>query len=472
MPSRCRPSPADPPVTLEEAAAILQITLPCARSDARKAYLRLVKVHKPDRAPEEFRRVREAWERLENLGDPIAAWLGGPATASMPVPAAPVAVPVPPAPAPAPEAPAPAPEAPVSAVPELVVDRLGPFRARMDALPRGTDAEAYVAIAREAVDEHPDEPEAHWMLYEEQMNANREQDAVATLRAAATRGLGGFLDELAATHPSALEEHELLGLARENAPREPAFVAVELARRGRAEEALALALERLARSDASSAWLVPYHRMHLLLVQRGELERASRLAAALAGVSVRLGRGRGPAAIVGLPADAITAQLDRVAARMPRGLRALVVASLLDELSPHSLARLELEAGENRNEALRLKAMLEHEAPLLGALFGPSLGTAPMPKTGESSGSSSWGGGFGTIFLFVMVARAVVAAIGGSCEPDATPQLRGLPPIPAVTAPASTEPEWTPPPPPAGADAGAASGVVWLPATPEAEGAR
>ncbi|MCB9548894.1 MAG: J domain-containing protein [Myxococcales bacterium] len=51
-------------MTFDEAMAILGVGVEAGEDGARRAYLRLVRVHKPDRDPEGFRRVREAWERV------------------------------------------------------------------------------------------------------------------------------------------------------------------------------------------------------------------------------------------------------------------------------------------------------------------------------------------------------------------------------------------------------------------------
>lgn len=49
----------------DEALQILGIEVSAGKKGARRAYLKLIKVHKPDRDPEMFRRIREAYERVD-----------------------------------------------------------------------------------------------------------------------------------------------------------------------------------------------------------------------------------------------------------------------------------------------------------------------------------------------------------------------------------------------------------------------
>lgn len=54
------------PMTLVEARELLRIDEEATHDQVRRAYLRLVKVYKPERDPEGFRRLREAFERVES----------------------------------------------------------------------------------------------------------------------------------------------------------------------------------------------------------------------------------------------------------------------------------------------------------------------------------------------------------------------------------------------------------------------
>ena len=61
-------------MTEDEARSILGVDRESSKDAVRRAYLALTKKHKPDRDPEGFRRVREAFERLDRGADarPVA----------------------------------------------------------------------------------------------------------------------------------------------------------------------------------------------------------------------------------------------------------------------------------------------------------------------------------------------------------------------------------------------------------------
>lgn len=71
-------------MTLEEAFAILELPPDATTKDVRRAYVRLIKLHKPDRDPEAFRRIRAAFELAKAFGNPRA-----PVTTSTDQPTAP-----------------------------------------------------------------------------------------------------------------------------------------------------------------------------------------------------------------------------------------------------------------------------------------------------------------------------------------------------------------------------------------------
>lgn len=53
-------------MTSETAAGILGVTLDADAATLRRAYLEQIKAHPPDRDPEAFERVRDAYELLDN----------------------------------------------------------------------------------------------------------------------------------------------------------------------------------------------------------------------------------------------------------------------------------------------------------------------------------------------------------------------------------------------------------------------
>lgn len=261
-------------VNLSEAYERLGVEPGTDPKTARRAYLKLIKVHKPETDPETFKQIREAYEAIKSAPQwEIEALARGPAPEPAPPPGAPeapdVGGPAPgwgnPQPAasswskpkrswkeqvklshegklfddpkPAPDAaPKPAPRPPPAELPPL---GLGPFTMK-DFYDRGrhaTDAQR-VQIGREAVQHLPDDPEAHWMLHEALIVASRISEAAAALRAAHQRGLPGFLEPLLRQHPEELGAADLIE-ARQQA--------------GVTLEALTVANAFLSRGDGAGA---------------------------------------------------------------------------------------------------------------------------------------------------------------------------------------------------------------------------
>lgn len=188
---------------------------------ARRAYLKLLKVHKPERDPEGFKAIRAAWERIKDAPE----WEIRSLTEA----------PLPPA---DPQADQPAvsswskpkrswaeqaqlsregklfkdepPPAPVPAVPPAPIDPDAPvtmatFYARCSG---ATDAQR-VAIGREAVATLPNDPEAHWLLHESLLVTSQMEEAAKALRAAHESGLGGFFEPLVRQHSEFLSPIEI-----------------------------------------------------------------------------------------------------------------------------------------------------------------------------------------------------------------------------------------------------------------------
>ncbi len=66
------------PVTYDEALKLLGLAPSDGGHEARRAYLRLLKVHRPERDPESFKRLREAFELLEKRGAPLEPGIEAP----------------------------------------------------------------------------------------------------------------------------------------------------------------------------------------------------------------------------------------------------------------------------------------------------------------------------------------------------------------------------------------------------------
>jgi hypothetical protein len=132
-------------VTFDDALGILGIDRSAGKKGARRAYIKLIKVHKPDRDPVMFRRVREAYERVKDDIEVYARFYTSPPEPAPPEPAPPEPAP----PEPAPPEPAPPPE-PIFVEYERAPDRL-------KSILEGNDAYAAL-LERVPVDRAPVDP--------------------------------------------------------------------------------------------------------------------------------------------------------------------------------------------------------------------------------------------------------------------------------------------------------------------------
>lgn len=236
---------------LREAYEKLGVELGTEAKSTRRAYLRLLKKHKPETDPEGFKTIREAWERIKDAPDweiralteqPLHEPLDGPDVSSWSKPqrswseqaqASREGRLFEEAKAPPPTRAAPAP------IVEPEIDpSVPPSMARFYAsCSHATDAER-VAIGREAIAKLPDDPEAYWLLHESLLVTSQMQEAAAVLRGAHERGLEGFFEPLVRQHPEHLTTMEIQA-------------AVELS--GDTLDALMVAEAMLRRKEAQSA---------------------------------------------------------------------------------------------------------------------------------------------------------------------------------------------------------------------------
>jgi len=172
-------------VTFEEALGELGITAAADAQTARRAYLKLIKVRKPETDPEGFQRARRAYERITAQLD-----RGEPQPVSTSVLAAP------------------------AGTEPTTIDG---FRAELAAMPPGASVETPIAIARRAIAALPDEEEpVHWLLHA-LVDADRRDEAISALRASRSRFPALLLD-LALRFPAVLTEDEVRDVAAKATP--------------------------------------------------------------------------------------------------------------------------------------------------------------------------------------------------------------------------------------------------------------
>lgn len=209
-------------VTREEAREILGLASDATDEEARRAYTRLVKQHKPDRDPEGFRRVREAYECLRRVEPTSAA----------PLPTAPVAPS----------------ETPVAAAHVVIEDpALAKARKKLRAVLRDTPTVAVPGVLAEHLARHPSDDEVRFDAVRALASAWRFQDANAMLEGGVRDGGDPrpFLVQLALWSPDAIDDARLEQL-RADRETEP-YAAVVLVARGRLEQAERLTTDALAR---------------------------------------------------------------------------------------------------------------------------------------------------------------------------------------------------------------------------------
>jgi hypothetical protein len=159
-------------VTLDEARAELGIDAAATPEEARRAYLRGIKVRKPETDPEGFRRMREAYEMVTGaLAQPRME--GGPEEDEE--------------------------EEEAEVPPELAT-----LAARLKDLPAETHLEERLAALREAVRDHPQSLGVRWWLIQELGRAGRRKEVLEELRQGEADGLPGFLESRAANFPESV----------------------------------------------------------------------------------------------------------------------------------------------------------------------------------------------------------------------------------------------------------------------------
>lgn len=239
-------------MTFEEALRELEIGPESSADEIRRAYLRKLKTRKPEVDPEGFRRLREAYDLL----DENAGFLPMRGTAP---PAEPAQEPPPPL-------------RPLEPSPVVDIQRK---------LAQVDHPEERLAVLRRAVREHPRVETLRWWLLRELENCGLKDEALELLLSSDRVGLGGFLEYLAARYPDALTEDDLERLVASGNPEELTTAAEAWLVRGSPVRAVETLFRAMAIGDEADDLRTPEPRRilaFLLYVQgEGDREEAERL---------------------------------------------------------------------------------------------------------------------------------------------------------------------------------------------------
>lgn len=186
-------------LNLDDARAVLSVDAEASKKEMRRAYLRLVRKHKPDRDPEGFKRVREAYELARASG-----------------PMEPVRIPIdssfapPPEEAPAdPSAPAPGDSSALPVAPPVPVDYPDWLRDLDEELSTLSPEDGATRI-REVIETHADHTELRYRLVDLYLDYGLDQKELGReLRVAVDEGHEAMLAELATQAPDLITEDEL-----------------------------------------------------------------------------------------------------------------------------------------------------------------------------------------------------------------------------------------------------------------------
>jgi len=391
-------------MTLDEARVLLGVDASTSADEVRRAYLRLVKQHRPEQDPTGFQRVREAYDLVRQLQSfqvdqviPRALVVESSDADVAPV----IAV------------------DPGEAVPRLSVDDLEESYGLADALEAG-DTRGAIRIWRAAVRARPDSAEARQRLVEAYTEAGDDERAARALLRGYRRGFDGFAAALLS--------------------QAPAHAPAELFERAQQDGGLAFAAAagRLKQGDPDAA--LPYIAMGIRSEFGNSFQTASLVIAALGQLGKRgdVVRFRelaelfathakenqlvlwGPYAAQWLVLRELSLVADQLPAFVFKSLAGAVfetdAASLADDLS--------LFAEANPEEAKRAERALKEHAPRLHAAYGPLFAPAPRFRKGWSFG---WMPVMPVIMLLSLLARLFVGS-GGTTEYVEVPR-----PVPSTT---------------------------------------
>jgi hypothetical protein len=407
-------------VTHEDAVALLGLPTGYSQDDLRRAYLRLVRVTKPEVDPAGFARLREAFELLKR---PV--WNGP----TFPT-AAPAASHVLETPATAHDAPPSgreAPEPPPGAKPPAD-DGFAPYRERLQGKPPAEQ----LAIAREALAAHRDSDEARWAVLA-LLDAVRFDGALPVLVEGAELHPDVFLPELLWRYPSRVPA-PLLDEAR----RRGTFLAsilvadaeAEQGREGAALAAFAAALDALDDLGPQARFLAlrPIFSLHARAQLPAAKQAFSRLKEKF-GDTLDVRSARPELAI----AWSIAGELDRQPAGLPLDLRQVAArAAKSGDYANAPYEALYALRGHGSWQVKRWRRALRKEAPTMANVLALNLSEEQVRSHGRIPNVRVVGGIPIFAILYFLI-RALAAS--SSCDADRDRTYVSTPSSPTLSNP-------------------------------------
>ncbi len=384
-------------MTLDEARELLGTAPEADAKTVRRAYLRLLKHHKPDTDPQGFQRLRAAFEMAsDHVGVVEAAPWSGLVLAELS---------------------SGAPSEGDSAGAERDEDQgdvdletAGVEEARDEAdaeLQRALmalhdqslDDSERVRQARAAVESWPASPAAHWALCEILEQVGLGQEIPAVLRAGDAAGIGGCFETLVADWPQALDQEEIARAEQHDSASVRLDLAIAMAET-RPEQAATMGVDGLQSDD----WLPAPPRLEqglqlfLKLQSVGEVAASARVYAAVESLIEDEGVGiarHGPdlghwvlvSEVFGLPVD------------FPSPIRAAMARDLYQRNAVPLTVRAE---ARNVRVALRRRAARQLKA------FAPNLESRFASHLGETFGGTDWFAWAGIVVLLLGIYQTCV----------------------------------------------------------------
>lgn len=390
-------------MTLEEAWEILGVGAGTDNKAVRRAYLRLLKTHKPETDPVGFQRLRAAFERARH-GPMPRTFVEAPAERAVEAhellgaDSASLAVDPSPEPAAFPAFDPPEPEPWPFAIFEERIADLDPY-----------DAEEEIAILEDAIASLPDEPEGYWRLHELYLDRQDYPRSKEALERGVAQGLADLAVTLLQSYPGALDR-EQLELFEDRLPWHvlaSAWTALD-----EPDKAVALADAVIAEERWLELEQGEVHRAletALFLMSDGwhregrELGHRALRAASEAGLGLRRG-GQGD------HQWALSRELLGLEVPLTADLEALLATSILSGQPPYA-AYVVLDEAE-RKQAKAIRREMKARAPALYE-FASLEGRPEPPPRLKVGGGAPWAIVFG-----VFIAIKVFSFIDSANDPD------------------------------------------------------